>query len=162
MFLRSSSKQLQGTNESKETPSLQSLTSFRRPSLQNHDLYQIHKYKVGDIVKDHISSVNMEVIDEIFSCQGIGKTKGRGIRALDHVKKNTIFCWTEKPLIEMDLERYTRNEYEKNGWIIFGKRACPLHELPMLANTVAPLDAYHVEQSNTLLGLGRIKRGMSI
>ena len=62
----------------------------------------------------------------------------------------------------MDLERYTRNEYEKNGWIIFGKRACPLHELPMLANTVAPLDAYHVEQSNTLLGLGRIKRGMSI
>jgi hypothetical protein len=156
MFLRSAIKQQKGNNEKTETPSMQSLTSFRKPSLPNHDLYQIHKYEIGDIVKDHISSVTMEVIDETFLCQGIGKTKGRGIKVLDHVKKNTIFCWTEKPLIQMDLELYSQTEYEKNGWIIFGKRACPLHELPMLANTVAPLDADHVEQSNTKLCIGHL------
>jgi len=156
MFLRSVKQKLQADNEKLNSPSFQSLQRFRKPSLQNHDLYQIHKYQVGDIVKDDISGVSMEVIDETFSCNGIGKTKGRGLMVLDHVKKDTIFSWTKNPLIEMDLKNYTLSEYKKNGWIIFGNRACPLHELPMLANTVAPINALQVEKPNTFLGTGHL------
>ena len=71
MFLSSVKQKLQADNEKLNSTTLQSLQRFRRPSLQNHDLYQIHKYKVGDIIKDDISGVSMEVIDETFSCNGI-------------------------------------------------------------------------------------------
>ena len=156
MFLRSVNKKLQADKEKLTAPSFLSLQRFRKPSLQNHDLYQIHKYKVGDIVKDDISGVSMEVIDETFSCNGIGSTKGLGLMVLDHVKKDTVFSWTKNPLIEMDLKNYTVAEYKKNGWIIFGTKACPLHELPMLGNTIAPINAFQVEKPNTFLGKGHL------
>ena len=51
-------------------------------------------------------SVNMEVIDEIFSCQGIGKTKGRGIRVLDQPRKKEYN-------IRLNRETINRNGFGK-------------------------------------------------
>jgi hypothetical protein len=155
MLLRKNLKRkifVESENSLKST--LRKLPGLRRPSLQNHDLYTIQKYEVGDIIRDEKSGFTLEVIDEKFKFRGTGSGKGKGLKVVESVKKNQVFSWSEEPLIEMDLINYTQQDYVKNGWIVFGKLACRISSIPMLANARAPINGSEVEIGNTFLGKG--------
>jgi len=147
---------------SSEATTMWNEPQLRRPSLQLHDLYTLQTREVGDIIRDEKSGFTLEVIEENFPLRGNGKGKGKGLKVLDHVKRKQVFCWSEEPLIEMDLTKYTRKEYVDNGWIVFGKRACPIHSIPMLANARAGINIDEVEIGNTFLGKGRLPESLAL
>jgi len=145
----------EGTTIWKEPP-------LRRSSLQLHDLYTLQTREVGDIIRDEKTGFSLEIINEIFPFSGNGKGKGKGLKILDQVKRHQVFCWSEEPLIEMDLTKYTRKEYVDNGWIFFGKRACPIHSIPMLANARAGVNIDDVEIGNTFSGTGKLPESLAL
>lgn len=103
-FKKSTTSLVNNINEERKFESLQ---RFRKPSLQNHDLYTVHRHNIGDVVTDQITGVTPEVINDDFKCCGIGRTKGRGLLVKDLVKRGTMFSWTEKPFYwSADYESY--------------------------------------------------------
>ena len=102
LLRRNFNKNLILKNESSnEATTIWNATQLRRPSLQRHDLYTLQTREVGDIIRDEKSGFTLEIIEENFPLRGNGKGKGKGLKILDHVKRNQVFCWSEEPLIEM-------------------------------------------------------------
>ena len=111
-----------------------------RTKRDRHALHIGEKIKVDTIKRDKKTGVLLKACMHRFQSMGAGKYKGLGLQVLEYQPANKIIAISELPLIQMDLEKYSTEEYIRNAWYTFGSRVCPANDFTMLANARAPLN----------------------
>ena len=124
------------------------LTNFRKPRKEKHPLFHNDRIDFDETFVDQRTGIQMKICLHPMQSLGAGAYRGFGLYILQRVEKNTIFAISEEPLHQMDLQKYTAEEYSNNGWIIFGNHASKRDMATMFANTRAPINEFEIETSN--------------
>jgi len=124
-----------------------------RRNKEKHPLYVEKNVKSGTFHRDPKTHVNMRAMNQPFQSLGAGRTRGVGMQLLERHPARKIIVISEQPLMKMDLENFTVDEYKANKWYIFNNDcAMRPNDWSMLANTKAPKNARgEIEESNARL-----------
>lgn len=119
---------------------MQQLTTVYRPRKEQHPLKVRNDIKRNVVYRDPKTQVDMIATDQPFHKKGAGITRGTGVKLCEKQDKGKVIAISKDFLTEMDLEKYTEEEYKKNKWYIRGKCAIPPNDFVMLFNTRAAID----------------------